>query len=293
MKSTSRHLGRRAPAGRWLVAAVAGALVLAGCSSDKKSSTQDRSGSSASSETTATSSTATKAEPLLILVSNDDGYDAPGIDALVEGLAKVANSRVVVYAPLHQQSGTGGKHTDGQLQSAPVKRASGHEAVAVDGFPADTVRVAMDEAHIKPDVVITGINAGQNLGPVVDLSGTVGAARAAVARGVPALAVSSGAGKFDFTAAVPFVLTWIADHRAALEAHKAPVTVTNLNVPTCETGSIRGLIEAKPDLGGDVLQSLQPADCTSKAAVAAGAGDLAAFDAGYATISTVSSQPGG
>ena len=58
--------------------------------------------------------------------------------------------------------------------------ASGYEARAVEGFPADTIRVAFDELGLTPDLVVSGINEGQNLGPVVDLSGTVGAARAAV-----------------------------------------------------------------------------------------------------------------
>jgi 5'-nucleotidase len=134
------------------------------------------------------------AEPIVVLVTNDDGVAAEGIDTLVEALALVEGVEITVVAPADQQSGQGGNETEGPVHSNEAATAGGHEAVAVDGFPADTIRVAIDELGVAPGLVVSGINEGQNLGPIVDVSGTVGAARAAARRGVPALAVSQGLG---------------------------------------------------------------------------------------------------
>lgn len=143
---------------------------------------------------------------------------------------------------------------------------------------------------MTPDLVISGINQGQNLGPIIDISGTVGAARAAVARGIPGLATSQGTGDpFDYEAAVPFVLDWVTEHRAALASGDEPVDVTNLNVPSCTVGEVRGLadVEADVDVDGDAAQALAPQDCASTVPLDEGSGDVATFANGYATISTI------
>lgn len=274
------------------------ALVMAGCGSD--------SGSDASPDTTTapnatdapsatdapTTTTEAKAAPLTILVANDDGYDAPGIDALVEGLRKDPANEILVVAPLAQQSGTGGKSTDGPLALTDAQTASGYDAKAVDGFPADAIRVAIDEEGIEPDLVITGINEGQNVGPAVDLSGTVGAARAAVARDIPALATSQGTGQpVDFEAAVPLILDWLAEHREALAAGTDPVEVTSLNVPSCGDGDVKGPVDVQADLTGDLGTALGAQDCTVDTPADPEAGDIAAFTAGYATFSTLADEP--
>ena len=127
-------------------------------------------------------------------MTNDDGYSAPGIDAVVQGLRTLPDVSITVVAPLANQSGTGGKTTPGTLAVTDVKTASGYAAKAVAGFPADTVIWAVDQHGLaqKPQVVISGVNFGQNLGVATNLSGTVGAARAAASRGIPALAASAG-----------------------------------------------------------------------------------------------------
>ena len=142
----------------------------------------------------ASAAKAKKPPTITVLVTNDDGVAAPGIDTLVEALRTQKSTKVVVVAPDSNKSGAGGKTTPGTLTTAPAKTASGYDATAVTGWPADTITAALDQLGVKPDVVLSGINAGQNLGGVVDLSGTVGAARAAAARGIPALAVSQGLG---------------------------------------------------------------------------------------------------
>ena len=142
--------------------------------------------------------------------------------------------------------------------------------------------------------MITGINLGQNVGPLVDVSGTVGAARAAVARGVPALATSAGNGKpVDYQAAVPFILAWLKEHRAALSTGDLPAKVENLNVPTCAKGKVRGLADVPVDLKGDAGKALAATDCTSTTPKAQLTSDIDAFAAGFATLDVVPTKPGG
>ena len=89
-------------------------------------------------------------------------------------------TEVTVVAPATNQSGTGGQTTPGPLTVTDATTASGYPAKAVAGFPADTVIWALDQGGVtqKPDLVVSGINFGQNLGPAVAISGTVGAAEA-------------------------------------------------------------------------------------------------------------------
>jgi 5'-nucleotidase len=278
---------RRTPA---LVLAAALSLgALAACGS---------SGGSDSSGTTVPkpdkTTTTAAADPLRILVSNDDGYNAPGIDALVEGLQTLDGVEITVVAPLEQQSGTGGKTTDGDVAVTDVKTAGGYPAKAVDGYPSDSVRVAFEDLDADPQLVITGINSIQNIGAGIDESGTVGAAREGVAQGVPALATSQGNGEtIDYPAGLPFILGWVNAHREALVAGDEPVQVTNLNVPSCDTGRIRGLLEVTPDPNADLAAGLQKQDCTSTTPKAELTTDVPAFDAGFATIGVVPSTPGG
>ena len=140
-----------------------------------------------------------------------------------------------------------------------VKTASGYPAKAIAGYPTDTVIWAVDDHGLaqKPQVVISGVNFGQNLGSAVNVSGTVGGARAAASRGIPALASSAGlapagvAGP-DYADAVTQVEKWITQHRAALAAGTAssPVLLQGLNVPTCadRLAGRRGLVTVPVDL---------------------------------------------
>jgi 5'-nucleotidase len=259
------------------------ALALTSCGS---------SGGSDSTGTTsakATSTTSAKAdETLTILVSNDDGYSAPGIDAVVEALRKLPHVHVDVVAPATDESGTGGKTTPGTLKTQRLKTQSGYPAVAVAGFPADAVNVAFDELDLKPDVVVTGINRGQNVGAAVNVSGTVGAARAAAVHGVAALASSQGGGsELDYPSGVEFVVDWVKEHRAALVAGKAPLQVENLNVPTCVDSEVRGLAEVPYDTSGDLGAALKNGDCRSTAPLSSLHTDVEAFQAGYATLTVI------
>jgi 5'-nucleotidase len=231
---------------------------------------------------------------LTIVVTNDDGFGAEGIDALVRGLEKLPDVEVEVVAPATDRTATGGQSTEGDIGYEDAETRSGHPAVAVDGFPADTITVALDELDLEPDLVMSGINAGQNLGPVVDVSGTVGAARAAARRGIPALAISQGIGDgFDYPQGVDYALDWLADHRDEIRADgddgdDGPAVVTSLNVPSCSTGEARGVVEVPPADAG-TPEAVVPQDCTVTGP--APDSDVAGFNDGYATLSTLPLEP--
>ena len=124
----------------------------------------------------------------LILVSNDDGVDAPGVRALQRALRSFAD--VVVVAPKYEQSA--------QSHAISLHRPLRHDVLgddvhAVDGTPVDCVYVALyrdDLLPRRPDLCASGINHGPNLGSDVVYSGTVAAAREAALRGIPSIAFS-------------------------------------------------------------------------------------------------------
>jgi len=182
---------------------------------------------------------------LLILVTNDDGIGSPGIERLVKSLLVMDNVEIHVVAPAENQSGSSDRTTEGDVVWQDSATAGGFAGVAVFGFPADAVNVALEELGITPDLVVSGVNQGQNVGPLAPLSGTVGAARFAARAGVPAVAASAGLGSSaDFESAAELVVAWIEDNRGALANDSADVDhITSFNVPECTAGDIRGLVE--------------------------------------------------
>ncbi|MFZ4518914.1 MAG: 5'/3'-nucleotidase SurE [Microthrixaceae bacterium] len=262
---------------------VAGLLAAgAGCSSGDDGATTTVRDAASTPATTAT------ARPLRVLVTNDDGVGAPGIDALVTALRAVPDTEVVVVAPLRNQSGTGGRTTPGGAPASPATTASGVSATAVDGFPADAVTWALGGGvPQRPDVVLSGVNAGQNLGQLTAISGTVGAAKAAGAAGIPALAVSQGLGEPpDFASGAKLAVNWLQENRAQLlkGAAPTPAAVESLNVPTCSAGTVRGVVDVPLDLTSQVTLS-GPVDC---AVTTPNPGnDVGAFAAGFAPLSPV------
>ena len=215
---------------------------------------------------------------------NDDGYNAPGIDAVVQALRKEPALTIKVVAPDKNNSGAGGRVSAGTVTYSQAKTLSGYPAISVHGTPADSANVAFDQLHLKPDVVISGANAGQNLGPIVDVSGTVGAARVSARHGVLSLAVSSGFPKFDFATAARYAIDWFRTERPSLPrtSTATPATLEGLNVPSCSAGSVRGelkLPEQTAFLPGESALAAQ--DCTSTAKPTT---EVAAFTDGYATI---------
>jgi len=224
--------------------------------------------------------------PITVLVTNDDGVRAPGIDALARALRALPEVEVVVVAPATDQSGVGGLRTSRPLTGDATKTVSGDAASAVFGTPADSVDYALDVLGIHPTVTVSGINRGQNLGPSVDRSGTVGAARRSAARGVPALAVSAQHPGADYRLARKLAAAWVSEHRSELVRSSGPASVrrqvTNLNVPTCPGSRIRGVYETVPASPDSAPTVARPVDCVSTATTYRD--DVAAYNDGWATM---------
>lgn len=117
---------------------------------------------------------------LRILLSNDDGIEAEGIEALVRALYK--DHEVIVAAPMHQQSGMAHALTVGApievAENARLQKKYGIKALAIAGTPTDAVKIYLEAlaGDAKPDLVVSGINHGANLATDILYSGTVGAA---------------------------------------------------------------------------------------------------------------------
>jgi 5'-nucleotidase len=231
----------------------------------------------------ASAAKAPRSKTVTVLVTNDDGVAAPGIDALVQALRTVKNTKVVVVAPATNQTARGGDTTPTPHTTSAATTASGYAATAVQGTPADTITTALDQLGVKPNVVMSGINNGQNLGPTVAVSGTVGAARAAAKRGIPAIALSQGplGDTPQYGSAAKLAVSWLAAHRAQLvkKAKTAPTTITNLNVPNCPSGKPRGVkvVTTATDGTGALGATV---DCA--APVTHPTTDIEAFNAGWA-----------
>ncbi len=123
-----------------------------------------------------------------ILLSNDDGFDAEGLN-LLRRLIESVSGEVWVVAPDSEQSGVGHSLT---LRRPLRIRERGKRLFSVDGTPTDCVLLAINHimADTPPDLVLTGINYGANLGEDVTYSGTIGAALEATILGIPAIAFS-------------------------------------------------------------------------------------------------------
>ncbi len=179
-----------------------------------------------------------------ILVTNDDGVRAPGLHALVKGLEGLGEC--IVVAPDRERSGAGRALT----LTHPLRiRRTPQGFYSVDGTPTDCALVAARGAipelkETPPELVVSGINSGPNLGDDVHYSGTVaGAAEACLTLGIPALAVSMAHwNPSDYTAAAQAART-VAERILSLPA--AFPTLLNLNVPDLPWEEIRGIRVAR------------------------------------------------
>jgi 5'/3'-nucleotidase len=182
-----------------------------------------------------------------ILITNDDGIFAPGLRALVAALADLGSISIV--APNAERSGS--------AQALTVRKPVFYERVAenewaVDGTPTDAVILAI--GHLlpeKPDLVISGINRGGNLGENVHYSGTVGAAREAAIYQIPSMAISvAHRGKdFDFTLAAKcarYLAPVLLSEKLALGV------LLNVNVPQPWQGGVR-ITRQSPKITRNVL----------------------------------------
>lgn len=175
----------------------------------------------------------------LVLISNDDGIAAPGINALVQEIRKIA--RVTVVAPDKQQSAVGHAITmNSPLRAIPYQRNGEFFGYAVDGTPADAVKLGVRFLlKEKPDLVISGINQGSNTAVNILYSGTVSAATEGTVLGIPSIAVSlTTHDDADFSYAARFA----ARLASLVTAHGLPAgTLLNVNVPAVPEEKIAGV----------------------------------------------------
>jgi len=174
-----------------------------------------------------------------ILVSNDDGYQAPGIRVLAEALQ--ALGEVQVSAPAYNQSASGHKKTlFNDIHVSETTIGEDIPTLVVDGSPADCIALAaMGMLEWPPRLVVSGINRGENMSQDITYSGTVSAALEAVIHGVPALAVSLAnhdANDLQEYAKAAEIAVIVA--RYMLQHDLPPLTILNLNVPQ---GDVKGL----------------------------------------------------
>lgn len=183
-----------------------------------------------------------------ILLTNDDGIDSPGLSAAAAALADIG--AVTIAAPREQSSGAGRSMpstSDGIIERRGLWVGDREwAAFAVGGSPAQVVQHGVLEIMAeRPDLVVSGINHGENVGTAVTISGTIGAALEAASVGIPALAVSiettirehlENRADTDFTAAMHFTARFA---RALLEREvPGDVHVLKVDVPrdaTCDT----------------------------------------------------------
>ncbi len=132
-------------------------------------------------------------EPVHVMVSNDDGIDSPGLEAIAAIIAADPAYRVTVVAPKHQQSVSGhGLVTRREIEVIEHEPVAGCPSWSVDGTPATVARVGLTALLLEdpPDLIVSGINRGENDGLGAWTSGTVAVAREGALAGIPAVAVS-------------------------------------------------------------------------------------------------------
>lgn len=180
-----------------------------------------------------------------ILVTNDDGVHSPGLLALKQALSALGDVRVL--APERNWSASSHSKTMHKpLRISDVRLADGSIAQASSGSPTDCVALAAAGAlGVVPDVVVSGINAGHNMGVDITYSGTVACAMEAVIKGIPGIAVSAAIQAETETdlalvleSAGQAACTWAQQ----VLAHGLPKqTLLNINVPGCAPNEVRGI----------------------------------------------------
>lgn len=179
--------------------------------------------------------------PPHILISNDDGYDSPGIHALAMALRPIADISVV--APATQQSAVGHAiSVQMPLRARPFRRGRSYHGWAVEGTPADSVKLGVSTLlDRKPDLVVSGINHGMNTSINIIYSGTISAATEGAILGIPSIAIShaSHALTADLSAATAFARRIC---QLVLKNGLPRGTLLNVNVPNVPPSRIRGVI---------------------------------------------------
>ncbi len=195
-------------------------------------------------------------QPVGILITNDDGYGAEGLKALEESLGALGD--VWVVAPDREQSGQGHALT----LNYPLRfHRRGPRHFVVQGTPTDCVYLAVHtilKADVRPQLVVSGINRGYNLGDDITYSGTVSAAFEATLMSLPAFAISQEVGDaspVDFKAAARFARNLAQE---ILSRGMPPDTLLNVNVPRKDPNGVRVTRQGKRIYPGGVIERHDP-----------------------------------
>jgi 5'-nucleotidase len=181
-----------------------------------------------------------------ILLTNDDGISAPGLQAARRALVELDGIEVDVIAPDSNRSAIGrGITTRAPLTVEEVSFEDGRVGYATDGTPVDCVRFAeLGLVGGRPDLIVSGINHGANLGDDITYSGTVAAALEGIILGIPAVALSQQSsagglgyvsGKFDFTVGAAFTAQLVS---CLIEESMPEATLINVNFPTGDPAGV-------------------------------------------------------
>lgn len=191
----------------------------------------------------------------LILISNDDGVYSKGLRILAKKLRKVG--RAVIVAPDQERSAT--SHALTLHRPLRIKKIA-NDFYAIDGTPTDCINLGINEIlKQRPDIIISGINHGGNLGDDIHYSGTVSAALEGGIMGVPSIAISVVAReKFYFDFASEFAVKLVK----RILSHGLPKgIILNVNVPNLPASSIKGYeitSQGKRNYGKLILEKLDP-----------------------------------
>lgn len=168
-----------------------------------------------------------------VLLTNDDGISAPGLQAL-ENAVKHLGWDYSIVAPATEQSQCGHRVTTHQPLQVETRGENRH---AVHGTPADCVRLALFALDLKPDLVLSGVNAGGNLGQDIVISGTVAAAREAAYHGIRSMALSHyliRELKVDWERTAAWMAEIVRELHAQEHTHS---TFWNINLPHLPAGA--------------------------------------------------------
>ena len=176
-----------------------------------------------------------------ILLTNDDGINAPGL-AILETIARTLSDDIWVCAPAEEQSGAGHSLT----LSRPIRvRAHGPQRWSVSGTPTDAVMMAIGKLMpARPDLILSGVNRGANLGDDITYSGTVSAAIEGALAGIRSIALSQVYAREGMGDTVPFAAAeaWGPRVLAPLLAmEQPPRTVININFPALPADQVAGI----------------------------------------------------
>ncbi len=195
---------------------------------------------------------------MIILVSNDDGIQSTGIQTLAKALKKISAAKIIVVAPDREKSAASHSLT----LHRPLRILSPQrDQYAINGTPTDCITLGIYQIlKKKPDLIVSGINHGANLGDDVHYSGTVSAAMEGAINGVPSIAVSlvmkTEKPSFDVAASFAAKLAKIV-----LKNKLPPGLVLNVNVPELPKNKIKGYVYSKlgkRNYGDIIVENLDP-----------------------------------